>query len=378
MKNTIHLLCVGLGLMSSLSVSGAEPTLPAAKPGSWDRVPLNIHFGKAEGDLTDAEIDFLASYNGWIALEKSHGLEAHGSTEAGIADTAKRLKQRNPNVKVLFYLNSFINWRGYDSFKTYKPEWNLRGKNGEVVMKTADVSRPDPSNPEFREWWSDVVAAQMKGDNIDGVFVDALPQLLAPSLSRQLGEEKAKAVVEGMREMMALTKKKIGPDKFVLANGTRGEQYREILDWPGIDGVMIEHFSAFSSDKPAVMKADIETLKIAASKGKFAVIKGWPGFAFNDGEMMKRPYQELLELARERITFPLACFLIAAQPGSQFCYSWGYREKHGMLDSYPEFEKPLGPPEADAVWDGMTATRKFKHASIRVDLNTKMASIDWH
>jgi hypothetical protein len=93
--------------------------------------------------------------------------------------------------------------------------------------------------------------------------------------------------------------------------------------------------------------------------------------------MKQRPYAELLQLARERLTFPLACFLVAAQPGSQFCYSWGYREEHGMLDAYPEFDRPLGPPQADAKWVGLTATREFAHASVWVDLTTKQARIDW-
>jgi hypothetical protein len=84
----------------------------------------------------------------------------------------------------------------------------------------------------------------------------------------------------------------------------------------------------------------------------------------------------VLGLARERITFPLACFLVAAQPGSHFCYSWGYTDRHGMLETYPEFDRPLGPPKGDAVWQGLTATREFAHASVWVDLNTKQARID--
>jgi hypothetical protein len=94
--------------------------------------------------------------------------------------------------------------------------------------------------------------------------------------------------------------------------------------------------------------------------------------------MMQRPYAELLKLARERLTFPLACFLVAAQPGSHFCYSWGYTHTHGMLDPYAEFDRPLGPPQADATWVGLTATREFAHASVRVDLTTRQARIDWH
>ena len=344
---------------------------------SWDRVPLNIHFGKRNGDLSDAEIDFLASHSRLIALEKGHGASVHGSTEEGVADTARRLKQRNPKVKVLFYLNAFINWPGYESFKTYRPEWTLRTAAGEIVKHNSGTPRPDPSNAEFREWWSNVVATELKRGPIDGVFVDALPQALTPGLAKAMGADKAKAVVAGLREMIALTKRKIGADKVVLANGTRTADFREILDWEGIDGVMVEHFAAFKTDQPADMKADLDTIALAAAKGKFVVIKGWPGFNWLDKEMMQRPYAELLKLARERITFPLACFLVAAQPGSHFCYSWGYTDRHGMLDAYPELERPLGPPLGAAKQTEWTYQREFAHASVFVNLETKTARIDW-
>ncbi len=94
--------------------------------------------------------------------------------------------------------------------------------------------------------------------------------------------------------------------------------------------------------------------------------------------MMARPHAELLQLAGENITFPLACYLVAARPGTYFCYSWGYTNIHGMLDSYPEFDRPLGPPLADAGWNGMTATREFTHAKVWVDLENKKATISWH
>jgi hypothetical protein len=344
---------------------------------SWDRVPLNLHFGKRTTDLTDAEIAFVAGHSNLIALEKGHGASVHGSTEAGIADSARRIVQRNPAAKVLFYFNAFINWSGYDAFKTYRPEWTLRTAAGEIVKHPAGTPRPDPSNAEFREWWSEVVATANRSAPLGGVFVDALPQALTPALAKQIGEDKARAVVAGLREMMALTKRKLGPDRIVLANGIRTTDFREILDWDGIDGVMIEHFGAFKTAAPADVKADLDSIALAAAKGKFVVIKGWPGFNFTERDMMQRPYAELLQLARERITFPLACFLVAAQPGSHFCYSWGYTDRHGMLESYPELERPLGPPKGDAVWTGLTATREFVHASVRVDLTTQQARIDW-
>ncbi len=374
-----NLVADGLTLSSEVqsTAPGAVAVNPIMAGFSWDRVPLNIHLGKRTADLTDAEIDFLASHSRLIALEKGHGAAVHGSTEAGIADSARRLKARNPAVKVLFYLNAFINWPGYESFQTYRPEWTLRDPAGKVVTHPSGTPRPDPSKADFREWWSEVVAAELRRGPIDGLFADALPQALTPALARQLGEAKARAVVAGLREMLALTKRKIGADRIVLVNGTRTTDFREILDWEGIDGVMIEHFGAFKTDQPADLKADLDTIALAAAKGKFVVIKAWPGFNWLDQKMMKRPYAELLQLARGHITFPLACFLVAAQPGSHFCYSWGYTDRHGMLDEYAELERPLGPPTGAATWTGLTARREFAHASVWVDLEAKQARIDW-
>jgi hypothetical protein len=48
-----------------------------------------------------------------------------------------------------------------------------------------------------------------------------------------------------------------------------------------------------------------------------------------------------------------------------------------MLEPYAEFDRPLGPPKADATLSGLTATREFTHASVTVDLTTKQARIDW-
>lgn len=375
-----NLDAAGLTLSSELQTinPAAPPRVTAPNRGfSWDRVPLNLHFGKRNASLTDAEIDFIARRSTLIALEKSHGVTPHGSTEAGIADSARRITQRNPDAKVLFYLNAFINWPGYDAFKTYRPEWTLRTAGGEIVTHPSGTPRPDPSNAEFREWWSEVVAHANRTAPLGGVFVDALPQALSPGLAKQVGDAKARAIVAGLREMLALTKRKLGPGRLVLANGLRTTDFREILDWEGIDGVMIEHFGAFKTDSPTDIKADLESIALAAAKGKFVVIKGWPGFNWLDKEMMQRPYAELLQLARERLTFPLACFLVAAQPGSHFCYSWGYVHDHGMLEPYAEFDRPLGPPKADAKWQGLTATREFAHASVWVDLTTKQARIDW-
>jgi hypothetical protein len=253
----------------------------------------------------------------------------------------------------------------------------LRGSDGEVVKHASGTPRPDPSNASFREWWVEVVVSAVRDGNLDGVFADALPQARSPAVARSLGPAKQQAVVDGLREMLAQTKYRLGGGKVVLANGIRAGKHLDFLEWEGIDGVMIEHFDAFESDAPNELRADIDSIAFAAAKGKFVVLKGWPGFTWLDAETKQRSHAENLRLARERITFPLACFLVGAQRGSHFCYSWGYTDTTGALDAYPELQRPLGAPKADAVWNGLMATREFAHARVWVDLNTRQASIDW-
>lgn len=125
------------------------------------------------------------------------------------------------------------------------------------------------------------------------------------------------------------------------------------------------------------MAEDLDAMRAAARAGKIVCLKAWPGFSWLDEEAMKKPHEELSRLARERLTFPLACFLIAAEPHSYFCYTWGYTENHGTFDWYPEFDKPLGPPKGEAKRDGWNFQREFAHALVSVNLETKAAKIEW-
>ena len=137
----------------------------------------------------------------------------------------------------------------------------------------------------------------MKSGDLDGVFADALPQSRSPALAKILGAEKQQAVVDGLRQMLALTKRKLGGDKIVLANGIRAGQHLDFLDWEGIDGVMIEHFDAYNSKAPEDLKADLDSMALAASKGKFVVLKGWPALTETEARVKDRTHAEQLRLA---------------------------------------------------------------------------------
>uniref|UniRef100_UPI003567E9D4 hypothetical protein n=1 Tax=Stieleria sp. TaxID=2795976 RepID=UPI003567E9D4 len=66
MKRSARLFAAML-VVSAQAITVATEPVPetsatvATVPGfSWDRVPLNLHFGKRTTDLTDSEIDYLA------------------------------------------------------------------------------------------------------------------------------------------------------------------------------------------------------------------------------------------------------------------------------------------------------------------------------
>ena len=76
-------------------------------------------------------------------------------------------------------------------------------------------------------------------------------------------------------------------------------------------GAMIEHFGHFSGTGKEKMAEDLDAMGSASKAGKIVCFKGWPGFSWLDEEIMKKPRAELAALARERLAFSLACFLVA-------------------------------------------------------------------
>lgn len=342
---------------------------------SWDRVPVYAHVGKSSDDFTAEEVEFLADHFDLIAIEKAQAARKRKSVEEGIAVAARQIKKRNPEAKVLFYWNSFLQYSKFEANGSFPEGGHLKDREGEPVKVRTILPTYDLSQEAVREWWSDVAAKAVKDGGCDGIFADALLQVTAEGKRRQLGEERYVALNEGLLAMMEETRRKLGPEKLVLYNGLRGERGKEFL--PSTNGAMIEHFGHFSGKGKEKMAADLEAMQAAAKAGKIVCLKAWPGFDWLDKEMMRKPHEELVRLARERVTFPLACFLVAAERNCYFCYTWGYTEKHGTFDWYPEFDRKLGPPKGGAKRVGWVYEREFAHASVVVDLEGETARIDW-
>jgi len=359
---------------------------PASPYFSWDTVPVYIHFGKSSGPLSETELRFVAQVSDFICLEKGHGRGRSISTEKGIAFDAKRLKELNPRMKVLFYWNTFLNYPLYDACETVAnhPEWIFRDKKGEPIYKVGTLEQYNLLDPEFRRWWATIAGKAVTEYGCDGIFMDAVNQAKRPIwMKRGWGVGNEDILTQAVVDMMRLADKEMGEDALLVYNGIRsldsagtttGTEYL-----PHASGVMVEHFTAFHCQSKESIAADIEAIGRAASMGKTVVVKGWPDPTFNwtNREKMRIPSNVLADEARKKIIFSLACFLIAAQEKSYFSYSWGWREKHGSLVDYPEFHKPLGKPKGQAKKEVWVYTRSYEHASVWIDLAKRRAKIDW-
>lgn len=353
---------------------------------SWDKVPVMAHFGKRDDELTAGEIDFLTRHFSWIVLEKGHAMKKYGSTEAGILADARRIKAVDPGCRVLYYWNASINFAGmYDAVVEFDrhPQWAVRDKNDSLVLAHRNTrKRYDHRSPELREWWVGAAVQQVNQPSIDGVFIDALPQIAMHREAniKLLGQEKQDEREEGLMKSLAMLREKT-PGKILIYNGLRGR--KNLWEDMGtrylkyMDAAMVEHFTSISTTDKESIANNIEVIQQVSKTGKIVVVKGFPEFNFTDNKMMKKPYAELEKLAGQQLLFPLAAFLVAAGENTYFCYSWGYRENDGTFSWYPEFDKPLGRPLGDAVRDGWKYKRSFEHCEVELDIGHKSAAINW-
>lgn len=363
--------------------AGEQDALPVF---SWDKVPVYLHFGKTTGPLTEEELKFVAKASSIVCFEKAHAMNRLGSTEAGTAHDARRLKAINPDIKVLFYWNTFLNYPLYDACDEVAkhPDWLFRDRDGELIYKTGRLEQYNLLNPQFRQWWASSAGKAVTEYGCDGIFMDATNQAKRPLwMQRGWGVGNEHLLTAAVIDMMQRAKKEMGHDSILLYNGLRssdaggtttGDEYL-----PYADGTNVEHFTAFRSRTKESIARDIEAIRSASKSGKLVTVKGWPDpdFTWLNAAKMKRPAEQLAAEATEKMTFSLACYLIAAEENCYFCYSWGYREQHGSLIDYPQFSRPLGEPKGEAVRSGWKFTRSFEHVDVSLDLSARTAEIRW-
>ncbi len=353
---------------------------------SWESTPMYYMFGDPKRVLTSKEIKFITERTEFICIEKSHGLRQLGAAELGAKHEIAAIKKVNPKIKVLFYFNSAYAWpfTSYNKNFTYKTiEQHPELKKFLILdPKTSELEQRDQTfyfdvlNPEFRDWWVATVAKGVEFSGADGAFIDQMHGFA------WLRQDKSKEVQKAMGMMMAALKEKLGPQKILLGNNAhvRAAQYV----FPSIDANMFEHYKTEFISKESLVKDWADMLRISQA-GKMSIFR--IGVEYTKTAQKNKQFykgrsrnERFVVLAKEKVAFYHACYLIGAQPYSYFQYGWGWQLSHGSLVDFPEFQKKLGAPKgayvrkSDKEWE---FTREFEHASVWVDLEKEQAEIKW-
>ncbi len=354
---------------------------------SWDVTPQYFMFGDTERTLQPEEVRSIAARTGFLCIEKSHGLKMLGAAELGAKHEAAAFKKIKPDIKVLFYFNSAYAWpfTSYnqpftrdkiDRYPALKALLLVDPETGELAHRR-NIFCFDVLNPQMRQWWVDTVAHAVADTGCDGAFIDQMHGFawLRPGKSQE--------VQQAMGEMMAALKRKMGPDKILLANNANQTIARHVF--PVIDANMFEHYSENLLTKESLLQDWEDMLRIAKA-GKISVFRIGVEHDRNANQRQDKSRSrrgrsaEMAALAKKRLEYYLACFLIGAQPYSYFQYGWGWTLSSGSLQEYPELQRPLGAPKGPfqrITPEGWEFTREFEHASVWVNTESQQAKITW-
>ena len=353
---------------------------------SWKTTPMYYHFGDINRVLKPDEVNFIADRTTFITIEKSHAYKMLGDAVLGAQHEATAFHNVNPDIKVLYYFNSFVAWpftrfnKKYNTEEINKhPELKdflaVNYKTGELLKKTNGAALSyyfNVLNPDFRKWWVKSVVQGVEISGCDGVFIDRM------NIGGHSGYSKDKAIdVEKAKgEMMAELKAKLGPDKILIGNNAAGNKYV----FPYCDGFMFEHYNKTVTNKENLLKEWDDMVKVAKA-GKISIYRFGAKGRGPALEIGGEPRAKgLLRASHKQIQYYLSCYLIGAQPYSYFQYNWGWNLENGNLVNYPDLMKPLGAPKGAykrVTPDGWEFTREFEHASVWVNTETRKAKITW-
>ncbi|MBT3194034.1 MAG: hypothetical protein HN341_15940 [Verrucomicrobia bacterium] len=371
--------------------SSGKPFVPKSyyPKWSWDTV-REYKMLYSHRPLTDRQVRNIASLTDFICIEKSHAVGRFKCAMLGTKHEAARFKRVNPHIKTLFYFNSAYAWP-FTSYTKAIPKWSEKKKHS-ILLKDHKTQRYakfrnnyvfDILKPTMRTWWSDTVSTAVRTSRANGLFWDQTHGASWMRPKWQMSKIKPAHVT-----LLKMTKKKLGQDSILLVNNAT-DDFRYVAN---CDGVMYEHYGMdkrYKKNRSLFVK-DWDQMLAVANAGKINIYRMPPlSFVPHNHPPVNQAYlnnrrkdsRYADNYTRKLIPFPLACFLMGAQPYSYFMYGLGWGLHDGALINFPETKKKLGPPKGryqKMPKEGrMVFTRQFEHAKVWVNLNTFEAEIKW-
>lgn len=344
----------------------ASALLPAF---SWATVPVFWHACNASGAFNSAALAFLTSHPfASVTLEKGQGINgsfADGPTaEARILAAAAQLKAIQPQLPIVAYFNSVLDWPYYalHAAMTAHPEWALQNSSGLPVLLHGDSSFPQPPEgmkvfdfgaPAVRDWFAGAASTALPPSLIDGCFQDrageeGFPGVPAAAASRYAAGHDA--VLQGIQARLGASRFLIQNDYLSTATGARA--------------MMLEFFDATEASILQLMQAAQLGFLVQAHAGNSA--------DGSDGHCAD-------------VTNALAAFLIGAAEGCFFACSRDWQIDPAFPEApsdwmtwHAQYSRPLGPPHGPAVKASGVWRRSFgANVTVAFDTGTNEGEIVW-
>mmetsp|Transcript_10903 Transcript_10903/g.21682 ORF Transcript_10903/g.21682 Transcript_10903/m.21682 type:complete len:395 (-) Transcript_10903:28-1212(-) len=312
-----------------------------------------------------------------VMLEKANGHRVYGSVEAGTLEAAKRIKQVNPKVKILFYLNAMCHYGDYAANKTWEEDWALRYTDTNELVKWRNrIISYDHRNVDFREWWIKRALDMTEHEEIDGVFIDGICKV---GHRKYCPPDHAAAYIATANELRS----RLQPGKLLIGNAVRAAQRGDcnLKHLKYLDGSYLEGWQQ-SKD---TIRDTVELISVMGKQGRMVMLTSTPMGMDQKvtAEVKKtRSLEKRYDIVEDYIDFPLGVFLLGVEKWGYFTYHYGPPDANprrlNVFDptKFKKVTDKLGMPMGDyAIEDDYILSREFEHLKIRVDIEKQHAVI---
>ena len=363
---------------------------------SWDTLPMTARVNSRNA-LPASYAKIMATTYAKIGLG---GNSFYGSKfkDEGVRKMAALLKSFNPDVLLTTYRNAGIHFTGFSADKKLnKDEWFEyvleEGGKRKYITYSGGQNAYNHDHPDFRKWWVDTAVDLMNDANIDGIFIDK-----ANGGDEPIQNEKGEIVApEGKVQSYIDLKARIPEDAFLTGNLLRTNRpggNRELLHV--FNGTYLESWEKVNGDSLVTMTredttcASLQLIREARLKGfdvftNFRELK-WHRMNSRDERVDKLVaagrVEEIREKMKQAFQYPLAFYLITAEPYSYFQYQTSTNPEMpefcwNSKAHFDEFRNPLGKPLGPPVKDGYIYTRSFEHVDVWLDVENKKSRLTW-
>ena len=341
---------------------------------NWEHVRTWIAIRRAD-KYSNEQIHELAAQD-VIMLEKANGFRTYGSVEEGSLQAAKRIKQVNPNVKILFYLNAMVHYGDYAANDTWKEEWALRyyKDTNELVKWRERMLSYDHFNLDFREWWINRALEMTAHEEIDGIFIDGICKVDHRKYVPPGHEE---AYLETANELRS----RLQPGKLLIGNAVRAAKRgnANLRHLKYLDGSYLE---GWQQNKDTI-RDTVDLISVMGKQGRIVMLTSSPMGLTEKAKAELASTKSLAkryEIISEFIDFPLGVFVLGVEAFGYFTYHNGPPDANPRVlaaydpTRFKEVTNKLGMPTGDYVKESeYILSREFEHLKLRVDIEKQNA-----